>query len=408
MKGTTDVKRKLSTPWTVSTITLLCWLAILAALMPGGTCLGAEKDVPGPVRLCLPPVINAVVGVEMNVYFDNVVLAIRPDAYAFDVNCPLGIQQNERWTLTPAANQVGSQPFELTVRDEQNHVLARGRSIVNVVPADAGADRPATMLVIGDSLTHASVYTQRLLDLCKAPGNPKLTLVGSFHPVDPTGVNRHEGYGGWTAERFATFYRDTARQGEVGQRGSPFLYKDPGGQPKLDFARYCKEFNGGAGPDFVAILLGCNDTFGQTDETIESRVDAVLGHYDTLIGMIHGVRADTRIGLMLTVPPAATQDPFGGDYQCSQTRWQYNRNQPRMVERLLAKYAGREAEHVYLVPTEANLDCLHNYPTQKSKCNAQTDEETVRLANGVHPAESGYRQIGDTLYAWLKAGLRSR
>ena len=402
------MKRKLPFRTAVPIIMLLCWLAVPAALMPRGACRGAEEDVPGPVRLCLPPAIHAVVGVEMNVYFDNVVLAIRPEAYAFDVNCPLGIQQNERWTLTPSADQVGSHPFELTVRDDRNQVLARGRSIVNVVPADAGADRPVTMLVIGDSLTHASVYTQRLLDLCKAPGNPKLTLVGSFHPTDPTSVNRHEGYGGWTAERFATFYRDTARQGDVGQRGSPFLYQDPGGQPKLDFARYCKQFNGGRGPDFVAILLGCNDTFSQTDETIESRIDAVLGHYDTLIGMIHGVRPDTRIGLMLTVPPAATQDAFGGNYRCDQTRWQYKRNQHRLVERLLAKYAGREAEHVYVVPTEVNLDCLHNYPTRTSKCNAQSEEDTVRLANGVHPAASGYRQIGDTLYAWLKAGLGSR
>ncbi|MCX7426282.1 MAG: GDSL-type esterase/lipase family protein [Planctomycetia bacterium] len=402
------MNRKLPVPMAVPIIMLLCWLAVPAALMPRGACPSAEENVPGPVRLCLPPVIHAVVGVEMNVYFDNVVLAIRPEAYAFDVNCPLGIQQNERWTLTPSADQVGSQPFELTVRDDRNQVLARGRSIINVVPADAGVDRPVTMLVIGDSLTHASVYTQRVLDLCKTPGNPKLTLVGSFHPADPTGANRHEGYGGWTAERFATFYRDTARQGDVGQRGSPFLYQEPGGQPKLDFARYCKEFNGGSGPDFVAILLGCNDTFSDTDETIEGRIDGVLRHYDTLIGMIHGVRPDTRIGLMLTVPPAATQDPFGDDYRCGQTRWQYKRNQHRLVERLLAKYAGREAEHVYAVPTEVNLDCLHNYPTRTAKCNAQSEEETVRLANGVHPAASGYRQIGDTLYAWLKAGLGSR
>lgn len=374
---------------------------VLTALGPHQACI-AEDNLPGAVRLCLPPVIHAVVGVETNVYFDNVVLAIRTDHYAFDVDCPVGIQQNERWTFMPSAGQEGCYEFVLRVYNQENQVVARGRSQVCVAPADAGADRPASMLVIGDSLTNASVYTQRLLDLCAAPGNPKLTLVGSHGPSDPLGANRHEGYGGWTAERFATFYRDTARQGPVAERGSPFLYKDADGAPKLDFARYCQEFNGGAGPDFVAILLGCNDTFPATDETIEARADAILGHYDTLISMIHGLRPDTRIGLMLTVPPTATQDAFGMNYHCGQTRWQYKRNQHRFVERLLAKYARRESENILIVPTELNLDCVHNYPSEASKANAQCEQEISRQSNGVHPAASGYRQIGDTLYAWLK------
>lgn len=225
---------------------------------------------------------------------------------------------------------------------------------------------------------------------------------------DPSGVNRHEGYGGWTAARFATYYSDTARKGEVAQRGSPFLYKDADGKPKLDFARYCKEFNGGRGPDIVAMLLGCNDTFGATDETIEAQSDAILKHYDTLIAMIHGVRPDTQIALMLTVPPAATQDAFGVNYACGQTRWQYKRNQHRFVERLLAKYAGREKENLFVVPTEVNLDCRHNYPAQTAKWNAECETDGERLNNGVHPAASGYRQIGDTLYAWLKGRLESK
>ena len=384
---------------------LLVWQLTPTGFDFHGACQAAEASVAGPIRLCLPPVIHAVPGVEMNVYFDNVVLAIRPDNYAFDVDCPLGTQQAERWTCTPSAKQSGDHAFHLKVCDQQNQVVAEGRSIVRVASADAGADKPVSMLVIGDSLTHASVYTQRLLDLCKSPGNPKLTLVGSFHPTDPTGVNRHEGYGGWTAERFATFYRDTARAGDARRRGSPFLYKDGDGKPKLDFARYCKEFNAGRGPDFVAIFLGCNDTFSATDATIEQRIDTVLAHYDTLIEMIHGVRGDTRIGLMSTVPPAATQDAFGVNYRCGQTRWQYKRNQHRVVERMREKYSGREKEHLYMVPTAVNLDCEHNYPTRAAKWNAQCESDAIRLDNGVHPAASGYRQIGDTLYAWLKGQL---
>jgi len=45
-----------------------------------------------------------------------------------------------------------------------------------------------------------------------------------------------------------------------------------------------------------------------------------------------------------------------------------------------------------VVPTELNLDPLDGYPAD----------------NGVHPNEFGYRQIGASIYAWLKARLEAR
>ena len=368
----------------------------------------APKELPNPIRLVLPPAIYAVPGVEMNVYFDNVVLTPNPANYVFDVACSRGIQQAERWTYTPAPGEIGESPFQLEVRNAQNEVIARAESTLKVVSADAGAGRAVSMLIIGDSLTAASVYPQRLLELCQGPGNPKLKLIGSYGPGGVPGVNRHEGYGGWTAQRFATHYTPTPRQGDRKGRGSPFLYLGEDGKPKLDFARYCKEFNDARGPDFVTIFLGCNDTFSSTDETIEENIASMFKYYDMLIEMIHGVRPDTVIGAMILVPPAATQDAFGANYRCGQTRWQYKRNQHRVVERMLAKYGGRQKEFVELVPIQLNLDCRHNYPVKIAPWNAQATAEGLRLANGVHPASAGYNQIGDSLYAWLKSQLNPK
>ena len=66
--------------------------------------------------------------------------------------------------------------------------------------------------------------------------------------------NRHEGYGGWTTEHFATYYSETVRKGTA--RGSPFLYPDAKGNPLLDFSRYLQETNQGKAPDVVTIFLG--------------------------------------------------------------------------------------------------------------------------------------------------------
>lgn len=382
----------------------------LAVVIGAGAVLAQPADdpsaeFPGDIHLVLPKAVYAVPGVEMNIYFDNVALMINPANYIFDVICPKGTEQAERWTFTPKPEDVGTYPLTLEVRNDRNVVVARAKTVVHVTPADAGAGKAVSLLIIGDSLTAASVYSQQVLDLCKGEGNPKLTLIGSYGPGGVPGENRHEGYGGWTAQRFATHFTGVARTGDYKQRGSPFLYKEGDAAPKLDFARYCAELNGGKAPDFVTILLGCNDTFAATDENIEERIDTMFGYYDTLLKMIHGLQKETQIGALLLVPPAATQDAFGANYACGQTRWQYKRNQHRVVERMMATYGGREAERLYLVPAEVNLDCVHNYPQLAAPWNARTAEKGVRLNNGVHPSAEGYRQIGDSVYCWMKARL---
>ncbi|OGV77495.1 MAG: hypothetical protein A3K18_12040 [Lentisphaerae bacterium RIFOXYA12_64_32] len=396
----------------VSSVTLLAGLSELRAQAPAPAPAAPPAVQPaapgaGAIRLLLPPRLYAVPGVEMNVYFDNVCLVVNPAGYGFDVTCAKGAQQLERWTFLPTDQDVGEFPFVLEVRDPANQIMARAESKLLVTPKDAGTGREVSMLIVGDSLTNASVYPQQVLDLCKPEGNPKITLIGSWGPGGKNdGECRHEGYGGWTALRFAMHFAEGARTAaDYKLRGSPFIYKDGDAEPKLDFPRYCKEFNNGNVPDVVTIFLGCNDNFGATDENIETTIDTMFKHYDVLVDMIHQARKDTKIGALLLAPPAATQDAFGANYKCGQTRWQYKRNQQRVVERMTEKYGNREAEFIYLVPVNVNLDCVNNYPIIKVPWNARTKTEVVRLNNGVHPATEGYRQIGDTIYCWMKALL---
>ncbi len=372
------------------------------------------------LRLILPPEIPALAGLETNVYFDNTFLALNPANYAVDVVCGRGAQQNRRWTWIPEAGpgsrDAGSHPFTLELRDESNRVIATATTVVRVVEraVTAPPESPASLLIIGDSLTNASTYSQRVLDLAAEDGLP-IRLIGTRGPGaeaqegggDGSG-NRHEGYGGWTAERFATKYNaGIARGAPYKECGSPFLYRsDPADEeekPVLDFARYCAEFNDGRPPDFVTLLLGCNDTFNATDDTIDERIDTMLSHYETLVTMIRDLSPDTRIGAILPMPPAATQDAFGANYGSGQTRWQYRRNQHRVIERMLESFGNREKENLFLVPAWLNLDPVDGFPARIEKAHARTEAEVSRLSNGVHPSAEGYRQLGDSLYAWLRS-----
>src|SRR5258707_14387010 len=98
---------------------------------------------------------------------------------------------------------------------------------------------------------------------------------------------------------------------------------------------------------------------------------------------------------MLPVPPAATQDAFGANYAAGQTRWQYKRNQHRLVERMLERYASQKVPGVEVVPTNLNLDCGRNYPAESGLSSLHATEKISRQNNGVHPSASGYYQIGD-------------
>ncbi len=391
----------------------MVWFTVMLWVLPGrldAAVEGVLPPVPGRVRLVLPPVLHAVTGMETNVYYDNVVLVLDLDDYAFEVVCRKGLQLNERWTFTPGTQDGGDYPFELIVRDESNAIIARAHSILRVVPADRPVPDPVTLLLVGASLTEYSFYPQYLLDLDAADPSLELKLIGSRGGKDGVtpGPLRHEGYSGWTAEAFCTLSGPLSRQGVFKRpdTGSPFIYSDAnGGQPRLDFARYCAEFNGGRGPDVITIHLIVNDVFRETDETIEARIDKMIGCFDELITEFHRVRADTRIGVILTEPSSRSQDGFRNYNRdgLRQTRWQVRRNMHRAWERLIEHY-GEGRSGVSLVPSYVNFDVQRGFPLYAAPVHARSSEKLTRVSNGVHPSEDGYRQYADSIYLWLKAG----
>lgn len=360
-----------------------------------------KPEVNNSLSLILPPIIYAVPGIETNVYFDNVCLVINPANYVFDVHCNRGHLQDNRWTYTPTEKEIGDYAFELKVIDQNNQTVASQKSRLRVVPTATGKEKPTSLLMIGDSLTHNSIYPKHVLELSKKFQGPKLKFIGSHNPKNDPEV-KHEGYGGWTAVRFATHFKETARTGYYRKRGSPFLYADESGKPKLDFPSYCKEFNDGKAPDVVTIFLGPNDVYSATDKTIKEKADTMLANLEILIKMIRNYSGQTKIGLMLPVPPAATQNAFGTTNGRQQTRWQYKRNQQYVVEQITKLYQDKQDQQIYLVPTNLNLDCVHNYPAREEPLNERNSAKVLRQYNAVHPATSGYLQIGDTVFSWLK------
>jgi lysophospholipase L1-like esterase len=335
----------------------------------------------------MPPAIYSVKGHYIELYFDNVVLVPDIKDYLFDVDGN-GRQLDDKWQYKPDDVAAAKQPFRLRVINGMNDIIVEGNCTLYVSPANAGYGKKVSIMLLGDSLTDRGHYPNELNHLLQSEDNPRVTFIGSHggagKPADANHIPQ-EGRGGWTWTNYCTYWKENENHYRA---KSPFLFKKDG-KPQLDFQKYCDNYNKGQVPDFIIAFLGCNDIFRANDANIEEIIDNMFKYSDKLLAEFREASPEIRIGLIMPVPANAKQSGFGNKYGCGQTRWQYRRNQYRVVERMMEKYGGKESKKIFLIPAYINIDTVRNYPQD----------------DGVHPKPEGYRQIANSVYAWLKYQL---
>ena len=367
---------------------LFRFIAIFALL---GSPLFAQS-----LRLTLPPVWYAVPGVPMSLYFDNVVLTEQPEHYRFEVRCDVGTTEHNRWTVLADDRDVGDHALRVSVKDHAGKVLDQADAVLRIAPRNAGTGRELKMLIIGDSLTHASLYPNEIARLLSEPGNPQWTMLGTHKPAAVKPGVAHEGYGGWKWSDFLTKFDPKPAGTTAGplarKSTSPFIFADAAGKAQFDLNRYFSESCGGHVPDVVTFLLGINDCFGASpddEKAMLKHIDGVLDNADKLLAAFHAAAPKAVLAVGFTTPPNARQSGFVANYKGKYHRWGWKRIQHRLVQRMMERLSGREKEGIVLVPTELNLDPVAGYPDN----------------NGVHPNAIGYAQIGASFHAWMKSWL---
>jgi lysophospholipase L1-like esterase len=365
----------------------------------GSVSFSAENKTATDLRLTLPPVFYAVPGVEMNIYYDNIVCTETPEKYTYKFKCPIGTHEERRWTVTPKPTNTGDFKIAVTVSDEKGKMVDKGKTLLRVVPADAGAGKEIKILIIGDSLTAGGVYAAEVARLLSLPGNPTGKTLGT-RKTGGKGV-AHEGYGGWRWETFASKYDPNPDMDNPDPKkrraSSPFIFLGKDGKPELDVPRYFKEKCDGEKPDCITVMLGINDCFGasmkcEDEKAVDAIIDTMFKNAEVLLAAFRKAAPKADIGICLTTPPNSRESGFVANYQGKPHRWQWKQAQHRLVQRQLEHFGKREKERIYIVPTELNLDPVDGYPDN----------------NGVHPNADGYKQIGASIYAWLKWRLQSR
>lgn len=421
--------------------------------------LAATQAIVAPT-VSIPTKLYLLAGREISMYFDNVILDDASN-YVFDVTgATTGSQQAERFTTNPSA-AVTSHTAALAIYDKKTGTQHSTTNITVVgVAASANSGVTKTCLFIGDSLMAAGTITQTLLDIVAAGDVMPVTLVGTRG----TGANKHEGRGGWTVANYTTagptYYaftvsgvtttpqinsttytnngqtftvQETNISGGSGtitcsatgapaasgtltksnagigdttiafssmasQAGNPFWISGA-----VNFPQYLTN-NSITAPTWVFIMLGINDVFSQTgDVGAAATADAAFVNLDTLITSIKATNGTIKVALIPPTPPSSSQDSFAASYGVGQTRAQFKRNILTWNKQLYTKYAGLEASRIYICPAHVNLDTVNNMQTATSAAvNSRSSVNVTRQNNGVHPATSGYQQIGDAVFAFLK------
>ena len=336
----------------------------------------------------LPSKIYALVGYELNVYFEN--LTENWDLYDWDVTCSKGMQLERCYRITPVAADVGTYALTIKASISDGIYVSKTATLV-VVAANAGSGLSKSVMILGDSTTANGVAVTKLNDNFSSDVM-SITTIGTCG----TAPNMMEGRSGWTFKQYFT----VASEGSV---QNPWYDPDTATFSATHYFATTEVDK----PDWFFINLGINDVFGLTnDEAVSNQIEKCKDYCDAMIASMQAESPSTKIGICITIPPNHSQDAFGKAYKCGQTRDRCKRNNALYVQALISEYDERESEGIFLVPIHTNLDTVWNMTIETMPVNARNTGVTYQSPTGnggVHPSDSGYWQIADVYTAFIKS-----
>ncbi len=415
-------------------------------------------------KILTPSVIYASEGVETNIYFDNVIFSNLPnDLLAIDITCPKGRQYDKFWRISPQAADTGTNEFKIEV-SFAGKIIASKTSELIITVKNKGAGSSIKVLCIGDSTTAGGQYISIINTDYQAMASPSMTFLGSRGntPNKHEGrggwkFSQYAGDGGQSTWQFSlsglaespgigSVYSDgkseftvseiylTAGTGYIAARRSKGM-DNPSAvgrltrisgngdtlisytnsvmtaanplwnlkTQRLDFKKYLGDRGYTmTADDLITVHLGINDVFLDVSE---SKLESIKADFDKMLSEFRAVIPRINIGLCITIPPSISQDAFAVNYASGQTLRRYIENYKKLVEFLLGNYDTQEMRNsrLYCIGFNHCIDRTNNFQKTTMKANSRSTQIIETWGNGVHPDNTGYYQMGDALYTFIKS-----
>lgn len=239
------------------------------------------------------------------------------------------------------------------------------------LPDTAGAGQNINVLIIGDSLTNANVYVDRVGELATKDTHTTITLLGTRGET-----YKHEGRGGWSAAYYCT-------KTNFNTYDNPFLNQSG----KFSFEYYAAK-NNITKLDIVFINLGTNDVT-YNDVTSDPEFVKDLGYYQQIIDSIKQTFPNVKIVLGSTITPARYK---GANVHIKTRRQEWN---DKILNLCLTK-------GYYYMPWWLVVDPINDFKYEDVPIDDYNQTIIRKVADNTHPADSGYKKMGDLVYAMIK------
>jgi lysophospholipase L1-like esterase len=413
-------------------------------------------------QLILPSRIFAVEGKETNIYFADIITSnVKNSLLDFDITCAKGIQFDKFYRITPVASDAGSYSLTIDVYFA-GKLITTATTTLYIVAANAASGVTRSVLGVGDSTLASGqplsiILSEHSADVMTltfkgtqgsgankheghsgwkisdfaTQGRVNYHFIVSGVTVAPL-VSDYYSVGGFTfyvtvvsvtsgsgyIEGFVTSGTGTpaasgaitrvSGSGDTSISYSSYTtnYLNPFWNGSLNFANYLSTNSITlTSNDWVFIHLGINDVFNYYDDTsLGTYIDSMVSNLRTLITNMRSAVSGLRIALCVTIMPTISQDGFGHDYSSGQTLIRYITNVQTWQKRMISEF-DNDTERTagnYLIPWNAIIDRENNMQQALINANARNTTQILTYTNSVHPAQSGYDQMGDQLWAFLK------
>ncbi|HFU3963070.1 TPA: SGNH/GDSL hydrolase family protein [Streptococcus suis] len=360
-------------------ISELDWLDITEITESISTLETNVTDLQNKISLVLPSRVYGVVGKEMNIYLDNVLL--NSDGSAIETIQAEAMSDSETlksrviWTPTTAKSEALSLSLytkSLSQRDELKSVQA-------ISVAETVGTGTKKVMVIGDSKVASGFITNTIKELMTADTSMDVELLGTLY--NWTTDNRHEGRGGWSAADYCTL-------ATKGSKTNAFWDADTS---SFNFSKYMAT-QGYTDVDYVFINLGTNDVGTYTNTQI-------LAYYQTMIDSIHAYNPLVNIVIGLT------EGIYAGSYTntTSDPKFNTQTNLQSLRKDFIAAFDNRDAENIFVCPLYLNMDLKEDYNTASVPLSFRDSTKTRnKVTDPIHQSSVGFRKNADTMYYTIK------
>ena len=342
---------------------------------------GVQGETADNITILLPTEAVAVVGVEFNIYYKNIIASNRSldnyDIKIFLSNTSIGFKRfAECFRITPEADEVGDCTLTVQVRDlNGSTVLATKTMTLHIIENRTVIGK--NVLFIGDSLTFSrgGLYAAEIQYNLSNGGIVSIGSQTGAQASNTIGEVKHEGYNGATVGGFLSanvtsgftnpFYNPTTET--------------------FDLA-YFMTNQGYSKVDAVCLNLGHNN--------VGNHINAVNG-LTTIVEKIHEYNANIPVIISL-IEPLAGQDSWRDNpYTAEQMRMHWR----NLINAYITAFDNQKINNVFLSTPYFNIDPDNDFPTETVARSARDTTQIIRQNDSMHPSRIGTLKMADSYYA---------